>query len=96
MRQPQEETLKELMVLIPALVEEKFRRGDAEHGGNLTDMPISEELNELTEELVDALIFVLDISKKIRKLKTKWNHLDKSLEDGSTTNGQSTPPTNDG
>lgn len=88
----QEKTLADLKNTIPTIIEWKFRKGDAEHGGNLTDMPISEELQELTEELIDALIFVIDISKKIENIKAKWNHFDESLETTSTDNTQDTGP----
>jgi hypothetical protein len=65
----QEADLKEKLVVIHALVNDKYRRGAQEHEGDLADMPILDLMDELTEELVDALIYQLEIIRKLKAFK---------------------------
>ena len=70
----QEQTLKDLMLIIPVMVNDKFRRGDKEHHGDIQDMTVEQLINELSDELVDATIYALLALKKLREVKNYANN----------------------
>ena len=65
----QENTLKDLMLVIPVMVNDKFRRGDKEHHGDIQDMSVGELLANANDELLDGLIYCLLAAKKLREFK---------------------------
>lgn len=68
----QEATLKELMLIIPVMVNSKFRKGDKEHKGDIENMAVTELLDNLSEELIDSIIYGLLAVKRLRELKTRY------------------------
>jgi hypothetical protein len=69
MTEQQESTLKDLMLIIPVMVNDKFRRGDKEHGSDIQDMTVTDLMDNLSDELVDAIIYALLAVKKLREIK---------------------------
>ena len=74
MRPSQEQTLKELLTIIPLLVSDKFRRGDKDHNSDIQDMTVEELVNNVSEELLDAIIYCLLSLKKLREVKGYVNN----------------------
>jgi hypothetical protein len=74
MRPKDEQLLADLMTIIPVMVNSKFRKGNAEHSGDIQDMSVGELLGNANDELLDGFIYCLLAAKKLREFKTYANN----------------------
>lgn len=66
MSEESERHLNEILRAASAWIEKKYRDGNAEHGGgNLTDIPVEQLIDEAINEAVDQMVFLLTIRKKL-------------------------------
>ncbi len=63
MTNDQERHLQEIKDKFNVLVDSKYRKGAAEHGGDLQDMPIIELLDNAIDEAVDQVTYLLTLHK---------------------------------
>lgn len=47
----------------------KYRKGQAEHGGNLTDMPVLDLIDASIEEAVDQFVYLTTLRHKLATTK---------------------------
>jgi hypothetical protein len=73
MKPKDEQLLADLMTIIPVMVNSKFRKGNAEHSGDIQDMSVGELLANANDELLDGLIYCLLAVKKLREFKDYAN-----------------------
>ncbi len=52
------------------LVDSKYRRGAAEHGGQLLDLPAVRILEQALDEAVDQLVYLLSLKEKLFQERT--------------------------
>lgn len=62
----QEEHLLEIKRSFVKLVDDKYRKGQEEHGGNLFDLTSLELINAAIEEAIDQFVYLLTLKEKIR------------------------------
>ena len=65
MTDEQEEHLEFIQDEFVDLVEDKYRKGQAEHGGNLFDMPTLDLVNNAIDEAIDQVVYLLTLKQKL-------------------------------
>ena len=65
MTEDQEKHLQEIKDEFCSLVDSKYRKGQAEHGGNLWEKEGLEKM--LLEEVIDHVVYLLTLLKQIRE-----------------------------
>jgi hypothetical protein len=76
-----EQNLKEANESFMALNEKKYRAGQAEHGGNLWEVP--NLIDEAMNEIVDLWNYLFNLKKQIRHLQAKFDAYKDELVDKS-------------
>lgn len=72
MSEESERHLSEILRASSAWIEQKYREGNAEHGGgNLTDMSAEQLVDEAINEAVDQMVFLLTLKQKFRGHSTR-------------------------
>ena len=97
MTEKSEAHLSRLLAELGLLVSDKYRAGAAEHGGDLTDMPVGKLIDEAIQENIDSLVYLLTAKAKLNEFKayTSNARIDiKDLAPGSIIMG--TPPGDSG
>ena len=64
----QEEHLASIKKRAAELIDRKYRRGQAEHGGDLWDLSVEALVADAIDEAVDQLVYLLTIRDRIAKL----------------------------
>lgn len=57
----QEDNLDYIKHYFEVAVDKKYRKGDAEHGGNLVDLPPSELIRMAIEEAIDQVVYLVTL-----------------------------------
>ncbi len=70
MTETSEAHLSRLLAEIGLLVNDKYRAGADEHGGDLTDMPVGKLIDEAIQENIDSLVYLLTAKQKLNEFKT--------------------------
>lgn len=68
MDQAQEQHLDSVVNELRELVTTKYRRGQAEHGGNLWDNPPTEILDCAIDEAIDQVVYLLTLRKQLKSI----------------------------
>lgn len=68
MEKHQEEHLHEIKSQFSSLVDVKYRKGQAEHGGDLMDMGMFKLIDMAIDEAVDQVVYLLTLREAARKL----------------------------
>lgn len=68
MDQGQEQHLASIVNEFKLECEKKYRAGQAEHGGNLYDVPVMSLLDYAIDEAIDQVTYLLTIRQNLRKL----------------------------
>lgn len=71
MTNQQEAHLSSLIEETAARMDDKYRKGAAEHGGNLWDLSIEKLVDNAIEEAVDQLTYLLAVRHKLRALSSR-------------------------
>lgn len=66
MSEEQERDLQEIQGLFHSLVDEKYRAGAKEHGGNIWDMTIDDLAHEAMNEAIDQFTYLKTLHDKIQ------------------------------
>ena len=69
MSESQEAHLKKLHAITFTLMSEKYRKGQAEHGGNLFDMSLTQLLDEALGEAIDQVTYLVTAIEKLKNFK---------------------------
>lgn len=67
----QEEHLARIKNEFDNLVDDKYRKGQAEHGGNLTDVEIPKLVQFALDEAIDQVVYLLTIKNKLHNIKRR-------------------------
>jgi hypothetical protein len=67
MTEKQEKHLQEIKDNFSNLCDTKYRKGQAEHGGNLFDMSPMQLLDNAIDEAIDQVVYLLTIKQKLTK-----------------------------
>mgnify|MGYP007027865279 CR=1 FL=1 len=67
MTREQEEHLQDIMEITVARMSRKYRLGQAEHGGNLTDMPVRDLIENSIDEAIDQLVYLITLRSALDK-----------------------------
>jgi hypothetical protein len=65
MTSEQEKHLKSIKSGFDSIVDGKYRRGQAEHGGDLWDMSPMDLLNASLDEAIDQIVYLLTLKQKL-------------------------------
>lgn len=65
MTEAQEQHLLDIKHDFIVLVDEKYRKGQAEHGGNLFDLTSLQLIDAAVEEAIDQVVYLLTIKTKL-------------------------------
>lgn len=65
MTEAQEQDLAEIKSGFTAWVDEKYRKGQEEHGGNLWEMSVLDFIDAAIEECVDQFTYLWEARKKL-------------------------------
>lgn len=65
MTREQEDHLESIKLYFISSVDTKYRKGQAEHGGNLFDMPTITLLDCAIEEAVDQVVYLTTLRQKL-------------------------------
>jgi hypothetical protein len=65
MSKGQERHLARILRESQKLIDEKYRKGQAEHGGSLDEMPAEKLLDEAILEAVDQMVYLLTLREKL-------------------------------
>ena len=66
MNKDQEQDLSEIQGLFHSLVDEKYRKGAKEHGGNIWDISIDQLAHEAMNEAIDQFVYLKTLHDKIQ------------------------------
>lgn len=69
MTQEQEAHLQRVISEAKIAIEDKYRKGQAEHDGNLFEKTVSELINEAILEAIDQLVYLLTAKDVLDKTK---------------------------
>ncbi len=69
MTQLQEEHLSQLKKDFQYLVDAKYRKGAAEHGGDLQDMSTTWLVDEILNECIDLYVYVRTLKLKLARIR---------------------------
>jgi hypothetical protein len=70
---PEQEThLKTIIKIVSELLDDKYRKGQAEHGGNLFDMSARELIYQNIFEHIDGLTYCITALSKIDDVVEKY------------------------
>lgn len=69
MNQDQEDHLKEIITLAAGLLNDKYRRGQEQHGGNLKDLTVTELIDEALMENIDQFTYLATAKAKLMETK---------------------------
>jgi hypothetical protein len=81
MTEKQDNHLRQLQTEISRILNDKYRAGAVQHGGNLQDLSVSELLDEAINEAIDQLTYLLTAKEKLTNVK---NHYGPGMEAGRT------------
>lgn len=73
MTKEQEDHLELLKLNFVSTVDKKYRKGQAEHGGNLINMPVLELIDSAIEEAVDQFVYLTTLRNKLATTKGEQN-----------------------
>jgi len=62
----QEQDLQNIQDLFYSLVEQKYRAGQKEHGGNLWDMTLDDLIHNAMDEAIDQFVYLKTLHDKLR------------------------------
>lgn len=65
MTEEQEQHLLDIKSQFFMLVDKKYRKGQAEHGGNLFDLSPLQLLDNAIDEAIDQVVYLLTLRKQI-------------------------------
>lgn len=68
MSDEQEEHLEFIQEEFCDLVDHKYRKGAAEHGGKLSDMPLLNLVENAIDEAIDQVTYLLTLRQKIDEI----------------------------
>lgn len=69
MTEQQEKHLNELKTIIGILLNNKYRKGQEVHQGNLFDLSVGELLDEAINEAIDQITYLLTAKSKLNDFK---------------------------
>jgi len=67
MSSKQEQHLNDIKESFERLVDAKYRKGQAEHGGNLADMSGLQLIDNAIDEAIDAFVYLTTLKAKMVK-----------------------------
>jgi predicted PolB exonuclease-like 3'-5' exonuclease len=59
---------------------EKYMNGQAEHGGNLFELPLLELIREAKKEAIDQYIYLDTAEQKVKAFLAKYGIVDKPID----------------
>lgn len=65
----QEAHLRTVKIDFYSIVDAKYRKGQEEHGGDLTDMPVLKLIDSAIEEAVDQFVYLTTLRHKLATTK---------------------------
>ena len=63
-----EEHLRSIIKRVGEMIDKKYRKGQAEHGGNLWAVPVATLVDNAIEEAIDQLAYLLTIKDSLLKI----------------------------
>ncbi len=69
MTETQEQHLELVLATAKSLISTKYRKGQAEHGGNLFDKSVGALLDEAINEAIDQLVYLITAKAKLNEFK---------------------------